>query len=73
MRTIILAIAFAVGAMVPAQAPQTNYVYICTGPSATTYHKTDECKGLNKCSREIKMVSIDKAKKMGRRPCKFCY
>lgn len=73
MRTIILALTLMLGAMVPAQAPQTNYVYICTGPSATTYHKTDECKGLNRCSREIKMVSIDKAKKMGRRPCKFCY
>lgn len=73
MRTIILSIALVVGAMVPAQAPQRDYVYICTGPSAKTYHKTDECRGLNKCSANIKLVSKHKAESMGRRPCKICY
>lgn len=73
MRTIVLALTLMLGAMMPSQVQESEQVYICTGPSATTYHSTDECRGLNRCSREIKMVSIDKAKKMGRRPCRFCY
>lgn len=48
-------------------------VYICTGPSATVYHKTDECKGLLRCSRAIESISLDEAESMGRRPCKICY
>ena len=48
-------------------------VYVCTGPKATTYHKTNHCSGLNRCSGDIIPVSLSKAKQMGRRPCKKCY
>lgn len=48
-------------------------VYICTGPTATVYHKTSRCKGLNRCSGEIKKITLQKAKSMNRRPCKICY
>lgn len=48
-------------------------VYICTGPQSKKYHKTPDCQGLRSCSKEIKAVSLDKAKSMGRTPCKWCY
>ena len=48
-------------------------VYICTGPRATVYHKTDECKGLLRCSRAIESIPLEEAENMGRRPCRLCY
>lgn len=48
-------------------------VYICTGSMSKRYHKTSNCRGLNSCSKEIKKVSVDYAKKIGRTPCKWCY
>lgn len=51
---------------------QTKSVYICTGPKATAYHSSNTCKGLNRCSGEVKAVSLEEAKKT-RRACKICY
>lgn len=48
-------------------------VYICTGPKARVYHKTDECRGLDRCSGDVKSVSLEQAKGMGRRECRICY
>lgn len=42
-------------------------VYICTGPKAAVYHRTNHCSGLNRCSGDIVSVSLSKAKGMGRR------
>lgn len=50
-----------------------SYVYICTGPQSKKYHKTDKCRGLNKCSGTIKKITLEEAKKIGRTPCKICY
>ena len=48
-------------------------VYICTGSKAYTYHKTNRCRGLNRCSGNVVAVSLSKAQQMDRRPCKLCY
>lgn len=48
-------------------------VYICTGPQSKVYHRTSDCKGLSKCSKEIKKIPLEKAKSMKRRACKLCY
>ena len=48
-------------------------VYICTGKSATVYHKYKDCKGLNRCRSKIKAVTTYEAKRMGRRECRICY
>ena len=48
-------------------------VYICTGPKSECYHKTSTCRGLKKCSGDIKKISLDEAKEMRRRPCGYCY
>lgn len=50
-----------------------NTVYICTGPNSKRYHSHSDCRGLGKCSGEIREVSVSKAKSMGRTPCKWCY
>lgn len=50
-----------------------SYVYICTGPQSKKYHKTDKCRGLNKCSGTIKKITLEEAKKINRTPCRICY
>lgn len=54
------------------QSDKSDTVYICTGPKAKVYHKYKDCRGLDRCSGDIKEISLEKAKKM-RRPCKICY
>lgn len=58
---------------VPQQKEDNTSVYICTGKSAYSYHNNRECRGLNKCNAEIKSVSLEYAKSIGRSPCKICY
>lgn len=56
-----------------ASVDAVEYVYICTGPYAATYHYCDDCKGLNKCSASVRKVTLEEAEEMGRRPCRICY
>lgn len=51
----------------------TQFVYICTGGSATKYHSYKSCKGLGNCKGEIKAVSISAATSQGRTACGICY
>jgi hypothetical protein len=46
-------------------------VYICKGPSSKVYHKSAYCRGLSNCSTKIYQVTLDEAKKLGRRECKI--
>ncbi len=78
--TFIIASALLLGLLLPASAsaPSTStanetYVYICTGKSAKRYHKTKDCKGLNKCKGEIKKVTLAYAESIDKTPCKLCY
>jgi hypothetical protein len=48
-------------------------VYICTGNNAYRYHNNGNCRGLDNCCAEIKSVSLEYAKSIGRSPCKICY
>lgn len=48
-------------------------VYLCMGPMSKVYHATPECKGLKNCSTEIQGITLEKAQKLKRRPCKICY
>lgn len=51
----------------------STQVYICTGSTAYAYHKTTNCRGLKRCTGEIKKTSIEQAKKENRKACKLCY
>jgi len=46
-------------------------VYICNGPNSAVYHKSKNCNGLFRCSKEITFVVKEKAIQIGRRPCKL--
>ena len=48
-------------------------VYICTGPKAEAYHSKSNCRGLNRCSGDVKKVTLAKAVQMGRRACRICW
>lgn len=48
-------------------------VWVCTGPHSKRYHNNEECRGLQKCSAEIELISIEDAKKRGYTACKICY
>lgn len=48
-------------------------VFICTGASAKTYHSQIDCRGIRGCKGAVKKVTIEEAKKTGRRECKICY
>lgn len=54
------------------KTPQTEYVLICVSPTAHSYH-IGQCRGLQKCTHEIKKVTLSEAQQMGRKPCGFCY
>lgn len=54
------------------KSDKSDTVYICTGPKAKVYHKYNDCRGLERCSGEVKEISLEKAKKI-RRPCRICY
>lgn len=66
---ILLCCSFSMGEQPQASAK----VYICTGPQSKRYHKTPDCQGLRSCSKEIKEVTLEYAKKLGRTPCGYCY
>ena len=50
-----------------------NKVYICTGPKSECYHKSSTCRGLSKCSGQVKQVTLKEAQQLHRRACKICY
>ena len=66
--SLLLSLALAISSLGAEQK-----VYICTGPKSECYHKTKTCRGLNRCSGQVKQVSLQEAEKMGRRKCKVCY
>jgi len=51
---------------------ETPKVYICQGSKSACYHVRTDCNGLRRCSTQLKEITLEEAKKMGRRPCKVC-
>lgn len=71
---LLLSLALFVGSNTPIEVKtQGTEVYICTGSSATKYHKSSNCRGLNRCSGSILKLSMSSAKAKGYYPCKICY
>ena len=44
-------------------------VYICDSPTAKKYHYSENCRGLNACTHEIKKMNLSEAKVSGRTLC----
>jgi len=47
-------------------------VYVCISNTSYRYHSF-KCWGLEKCTHEIRRMTIAEAEKMGKTPCKICY
>lgn len=47
--------------------PNETKVYICDSEGATKYHYKKDCRGLNNCKHTIRYVSLDDAKKKGKK------
>lgn len=55
------------------QSTNSKKVYICTGPNAYAYHLNKNCRGLKRCSCEIRHVSREEAKRLKyTKPCGLC-
>lgn len=52
---------------------QAEMVYVCHGPKSKRYHKTDKCKGLCRCSTDIRQMTRQEAEAKHYTPCKICY
>ncbi|NGZ45459.1 hypothetical protein EWU23_13320 [Cytophagaceae bacterium 50C-KIRBA] len=50
-----------------------DYVFLCNGPNSKVYHRSENCKGLNRCSTQIAKVLVSVAQNKGRRACKIEY
>ena len=44
-------------------------VYICNSTSAKKYHYKKNCRGLNRCKKETKAITLASARKRGRTLC----
>lgn len=44
-------------------------VYICTSKASKKYHLKKNCRGLNNCKSEIKLIPLTKAKELKRSLC----
>ena len=48
-------------------------VYVVMSNNAYAYHKSRSCKAVKKATHKVKEVTLNEAKKMGRKPCGMCY
>ena len=51
---------------------QVTEVLVCISKNAAKYH-SHECRGLAKCTHEVRKVTLAKAKEMGYSTCLNCY
>jgi hypothetical protein len=50
----------------------TDSVIICISRTSYKYHAR-KCQGVRSCTHEIKKVTLEEAKNLGKTPCGFCY
>jgi len=50
-----------------------DYVYICVSETGHKYYSDSDCRGLARCTHEIRKVTKSQAIKMGYSACKICY
>lgn len=66
MKTIILLSLLAFGGQ---YTNQSSSVYICVSPTAKKYHFSKNCRGIQKCTHEIKEVTKSDAINKGYTVC----
>lgn len=50
---------------------EKSTVYICDSSTAKRYHYNSNCRGLNRCTHQIKSISLEEAKSIGRTICGY--
>ena len=48
-------------------------VYVCMSKGSVAYHDNDNCAGLNRCTHEVRAMSVADAQELGKRACQKCY
>ena len=48
-------------------------VYVCISKTGHKYHNNENCRGLKRCTHEIRKVTKAQAMKLGYTACKICY
>ena len=51
----------------------TEVVYVCISRGSVAYHSRDNYEGINRCSHEVKRMSVADARVLGKRACMKCY
>lgn len=64
--------AFSTAGTLPYAGEQSKVIVVMSSGSYA-YHKTRNCSAVKKAKHPVKEVTLDEAKKMGRKPCKICY
>ena len=64
MKKLLLSLALSAIAL-STSSRNDETVYICTGPKAEVYHSKSNCRGLNRCSGDVKKVTLSKAIALG--------
>lgn len=66
MKTFLLAISVYTFSLAPSQS---TAVYICVSPTGKKYHYSKNCRGLQRCTHEIRKTTVDDAKKLNYTVC----
>jgi len=68
---VLICLSFASFSYTSSFISDVNYtdVYICNSLNGKKYHFTKSCRGLNACKSDIKKMTIEDAKKIGKTLC----
>jgi hypothetical protein len=56
-----------------AAAHPTETVHLCMSKTSYAYYSSGDCKGLNRCTHEVKAMPVVEAQKIGKRKCQKCW
>ena len=56
----------------PKKSVHTDSVYFCYSVSVDLYHRSANCKSLDKCKQLIKIAQPEAENKYHRKPCRYC-
>jgi len=70
MKSVILAFSLF---LLSFQSSSNGNVFVCDSTTSYAYHRTENCRGLNRCSHQIIQITESEAQNRGKRACKICF
>ncbi|MCP9201344.1 hypothetical protein MKO06_15650 [Gramella sp. GC03-9] len=67
--TILLSVATNFSGYDLVSNPELKNVFICNSQNGKKYHFSKSCRGLNACRSNIKEITLENAKKLGKTIC----